>query len=90
MQTTTDKNKAIVCSWTGRHADRVKVIGATSLPEAREHALIFAECPEGITLDDGHLMTWTYEEPKPADREDYYIFWSCDAHPVDQREWWEK
>lgn len=86
----------IQCAWCGRHEDSVKVIGASSKEEAREQAMEFFRndangCDdEGITLDDGHFMTWAYDEPQPADWNDYYVFWSVDAHPVDQREWWEK
>ena len=88
--------QTIQCTWCGRHDDNVSVAGASSLEEARQQALDFfrnAEngCDdEGITLDEGYLMTWKYDEPQPADWKDHYVFRSVDAHPVDQREWWEK
>jgi hypothetical protein len=88
---------SIRCEWTGRHGGDVTVFGAGSIKEAREHALKFFRedeeggCDdEGITLDDGCFITWKYEEEQPSDWQDYYVFSSCDAHPVDQREWWEK
>lgn len=92
-----DINKGVSCSWCGRHGTDVSVVGAVSKEEARKHALHFfhndengIDVGEGITLDDGCSMTWTYEEPQPEDWQDHYIFHSCDEHPVDQREWWEK
>lgn len=88
--------QTIQCTWSGRYEDYVHVIGASSLEEAREHAMEFFRnddngCDdEGITLDDGFLMTWKYDDPKPADWEDYFVFRSVDKYPVDTREWWEK
>lgn len=80
----------IVCEWTGRHGDQVKVTGAPDIRAAREAALQFAELPAGIILDEGRAIAWGYEEPQPEDWQDYFLFWSNDEHPVDQREWWEK
>lgn len=91
--------QAITCRWCGRHDSDVEVIGATTKEEAREAAMKFFRDGEngndgcddyGITLDDGYHSVWTYEEPQPDDWYDSYVFRSCDAHPVDQREWWEK
>jgi hypothetical protein len=84
--------ETITCMWTGRHEDSVKVIGATSIEEARKHAMEFfnLEAPDGITLDGGYSVTWDYEEPQPADWQDYYVFNSIDEYQPDQREWWEK
>lgn len=84
------------CSWCGRHEDSVKVSGAPSLEIARKDAMEFFRkddggCDdEGITLDEGNHVTWPYDdEPQPADWQDYYVFRSVDAFPIDQREWWE-
>jgi hypothetical protein len=98
MNTTTQTPaiSEITCAWHGRHEDNVKVIGASSLEVARQHAMDFFRnedngCDdEGITLDEGILVTWEYDDPKPEDWQDYYVFRSVDAYPVDQREWWEK
>ena len=81
---------SVHCNWCGRNGDSIEVYGANGIKEARAVAMEFAELPEGITLDEGRLATWGYEEPQPADWQDHYLFNTCDAHPVDQREWWEK
>lgn len=83
--------QSIQCAWFGRHGDCVKVIGATSLEIAREHAINFADLPQGIVLDKGCLETWDYEpDLKPLDWQDYYVFESMDEYQPDMREWWEK
>lgn len=79
----------IQCSWCGRNDDNIKVIGATSLAEARTAALAFLGEVPGIVLDRGQLETWLYDEAQPADWQDYYIFCTEDEFPVDLREWWE-
>lgn len=80
----------IVCTWCGRHDDSVKVVGASNIQEAREHALLFADCSEGITLDNGRHNTWMYDEPQPVDWVDSYVFNTVDEYVPDTREWWEK
>lgn len=81
----------IRCEWSGRNDDRVIVFGASNIEEAKQAAMSFSEYPfEGITLDNGQLMTWPYDEPQPDDWEDYYCFHSYDMNEPDMREWWEK
>jgi hypothetical protein len=88
--------QTIQCTWCGREADDVSVIGASSKEEARQAAMEFFRNGEtgcddyGITLDDGYLSRWSYDEPQPDDWQDHYVFRAVDAHLVDQREWWEK
>lgn len=93
------EKEKITCTWCGRGECDVEVIGANSKEEARQHAMIFFRngengndgCDdEGMTLDEGFFSKWSYEEPQPEDWYDSYVFRACDAHPVDQREWWEK
>ena len=97
QQTLVSVNENVKCKWEkGRRSDYIYVTGAANKEEARAAALHFFRNDEygcddlGITLDEGSFITWSYEEPSPADWEDHYVFYDCDAHPVDQREWWEK
>lgn len=86
----------IECTWCGRHGGDVSVTGASSLQEAREHAMKFFRndedgCDdEGITLDEGCFIKWPYEEPQDEDWQDHYVFRSCDKWQPDTCEWWEK
>lgn len=75
----------ITVEYCGRYDDDYKVIGASSREEAREAALKFhnKECDEsGFILDDGHLITWGYEEPQPDEWVDYYLFRVYDEAPL--------
>jgi hypothetical protein len=91
------EKETIACTWCGRHDDNVSVTGATSIEEARTAALTFFRSDEengcddeGITLDEGILIKWAYDEPQPDDWQDCYVFRSVDRWQPDQREWWEK
>lgn len=72
---------AIQCSFT--ESDDIKVVGTATKEEAREAAMSFfnEECDApGITLDNGFLNSWGYDEPQPADWVDSYIFRTVDEY----------
>jgi hypothetical protein len=74
-------NTAITCSYT--ESANIEVIGADSKEEARIAAISFfrEDCDDqGLTLNNGHLNDWPYDDPKPADWVDSYIFEVMDEH----------
>lgn len=76
---------SIQCTWT--ESDDVKVVGASSKEEARGAALIFfaeesGEYTAGLTLDNGFLDDWGYDDPQPDDWEDSYVFRVMDEAPM--------
>jgi hypothetical protein len=70
----------------------IRVYGASSKEEARECAMNLhkEECPDypGITLSQGRNCVCGYDEPEPAEWEDYYFFRAIDADHL-SREYFE-
>lgn len=65
----------IKCSYIGRRSNKIRVDGASSIIEARAAVMEFQGLPfEDITLDEGQLVTWPYEELQSPDWVDYYLF----------------